>query len=43
MVRFVKRSLISARPTERDVVATSSYEARKFGVRSGMNIKDACR
>ena len=35
--------IIGARPTERGVVATCSYEARKFGVRSGMNIKDAYR
>ena len=38
-----KPLIIGARPTERGVVATCSYEARKFGVRSGVNIKDACR
>ena len=35
--------IIGAMPTQRGVVATCSYEARRFGVRSGMNIKDAYR
>lgn len=35
--------IIGALPHERGVVATCSYEARKFGVHSGMNIKDAYR
>ena len=35
--------VIGSLPHERGVVATCSYEARKFGVRSGMNIKDAYR
>jgi DNA polymerase IV len=30
-------------PTERAVVSTASYEARKFGVRSGMPLKTAVR
>ena len=34
-----KPLVIGALPTERGVVATCSYEARKFGVRSAMNIK----
>ena len=38
-----KPLIIGAMPDERGVVATCSYEARKFGVRSGMNIKDAYR
>ena len=38
-----KPLIIGSLPTERGVVATCSYEARKFGVRSGMNIKDAYR
>ena len=36
-----KPLIIGSLPHERGVVATCSYEARKFGVRSGMNIKDA--
>jgi len=38
-----KPLIIGALPNERGVVATCSYEARKFGVRSAMNIKDAYR
>ena len=38
-----KPVVIGAMPEERGVVATCSYEAREFGVRSGMNIKDAYR
>lgn len=38
-----KLLVIGSLPHERGVVATCSYEARKFGVRSGMNIKDAYR
>ena len=37
-----KPLIIGALPHERGVVATCSYEARRFGVRSGMNIKEAC-
>ena len=40
---YGKPLIIGSMPTERGVVATCSYEARKFGVRSGMNIKDAYR
>ena len=36
---YGKPMIIGARPTERGVVATCSYEVRKFGVRSGMNIR----
>ena len=35
--------IIGALPSERGVVATCSYEARKFGVHSAMNIKEAYR
>ncbi len=38
-----KPLIIGALPQERGVVATCSYEARKFGVHSAMNIKDAYR
>ena len=38
-----KPLIIGALPSERGVVATCSYEARKFGVHSGMSIKDAYR
>ncbi len=38
-----KPLIIGSLPHERGVVATCSYEARKFGVRSGMNIKEAYR
>jgi DNA polymerase-4/DNA polymerase IV (DinB-like DNA polymerase) len=36
-----KPVIIGSLPEERGVVATCSYEAREFGVRSGMNIKEA--
>ena len=38
-----KPLIIGSLPKERGVVATCSYEARTFGVRSGMNIKEAYR
>ena len=38
-----KPLIIGSLPTERGVVATCSYEARKYGVHSGMSIKDAYR
>ena len=38
-----KPVIIGSMPDERGVVATCSYEAREFGVRSGMNIKEAYR
>ena len=38
-----KPLIIGSMPAERGVVATASYEARKFGVHSGMNIKEAYR
>lgn len=36
-----KPLIIWALPKERGVVATANYEARKYGVHSGMNIKEA--
>ena len=36
-----KPLIIGALPTERGVVSTASYEARKYGVHSGMSIKEA--
>ena len=38
-----KPLIIGALPHERGVVSTCSYEARKFGLRSAMSIKDAYR
>ena len=38
-----KPLIIGSLPHERGVVSTCSYEARKFGVHSGMNIKEAYR
>ena len=38
-----KPLIIGALPGERGVVATASYEARKYGVHSAMNIKEAYR
>ena len=38
-----KPLIIGALPSERGVVSTCSYEARKFGVRSAMSIKTAYR
>ena len=38
-----KPLIIGSLPHERGVVATCSYEARKFGVHSAMNIKEAYR
>ena len=38
-----KPLIIGALPQERGVVATCSYEARKYGVHSAMNIKEAYR
>ena len=38
-----KPLIIGSLPKERGVVATCSYEARTYGVRSGMNIKEAYR
>ena len=38
-----KPLIIGALPTERGVVSTCSYEARRFGVHSAMNIKEAYR
>lgn len=38
-----KPLIIGSLPSERGVVATCSYEARKYGVHSAMNIKEAYR
>ena len=38
-----KPLIIGSLPHERGVVSTCSYEARKYGVRSAMNIKEAYR
>ena len=38
-----KPLIIGSMPNERGVVSTCSYEARKYGVRSAMNIKEAYR
>ncbi|MBQ8179150.1 MAG: DNA polymerase IV [Candidatus Methanomethylophilaceae archaeon] len=38
-----KPVIVGAMPDQRGVVATCSYEAREYGVRSGMNIKEAYR
>ncbi len=38
-----KPLIIGSMPQERGVVATCSYEARKFGIHSAMNIKEAYR
>lgn len=38
-----KPLIIGALPSERGVAATCSYEARKYGVHSAMNIKEAYR
>lgn len=38
-----KPLIIGSLPHERGVVATASYEARKYGVHSAMNIKEAYR
>ena len=38
-----KPLIIGALPSERGVVSTCSYEARPYGVRSGMSIKEAYR
>lgn len=38
-----KPLIIGSLPRERGVVATCSYEARRYGIRSGMNIKEAYR
>ena len=38
-----KPLIIGSLPTERGVVATCSYEARKYGVHSAQNIKEAYR
>ena len=38
-----KPLIIGSLPNERGVVATCSYEARKFGIHSAMNIKEAYR
>ncbi len=38
-----KPLIIGALPNERGVVATANYEARKYGVHSAMNIREAAR
>ena len=38
-----KPLIIGALPEERGVVSTCSYEARKYGIHSAMNIKEAYR
>lgn len=38
-----KPLIIGSLPGERGVVATCSYEARKYGIHSAMNIKEAYR
>ncbi len=38
-----KPLIIGSLPSERGVVATCSYEARKYGIHSAMNIKEAYR
>ena len=38
-----KPLIIGSLPNERGVVSTCSYEARKYGIRSAMNIKEAYR
>ena len=38
-----KPLMIGSLPNERGVIATCSYEARKYGIRSGMNVKEAYR
>ncbi len=38
-----KPLIIGALPSERGVVSTCSYEARKYGIHSAMNIKEAYR
>lgn len=38
-----KPLIIGSLPNERGVVATCSYETRKYGVHSAMNIKEAYR
>ena len=38
-----KPLIIGSLPHERGVVATASYEARKYGIHSAMNIKEAYR
>ena len=40
---FGKPLIIGSMPNERGVVSTCSYEARKYGVRSAMSIKEAYR